>query len=210
MALRKKTKPDKTRDGILDAALKLFSARGFQSTSMNDICSVAKLTKPTLYYHFPSKNRLLFEVHMRNIKEVLRPHIERVKSVDDPTMRLRMLIRDYTCIICSHPELRFLLHGSLTLKDKYPKEIRNEWKQHYELMRDTITELQRKKIIKPDISARLATLLLLGMISWITFWYDYGKGAPGKNSRGERLGNKTAIDEFADAVEEIAFDGLMS
>lgn len=46
----------KTR--LLSAAIKVFARAGYSGASMNDIAAEAGLTKPTLYYHFPSKEAL--------------------------------------------------------------------------------------------------------------------------------------------------------
>lgn len=43
---------------ILDAALKVFAKVGFTGASMDQIASTAGVTKPTIYYHFPSKDAL--------------------------------------------------------------------------------------------------------------------------------------------------------
>lgn len=43
---------------ILDAALTVFSQKGFVSASMDDIATQAGLSKPTLYQYFPSKDEL--------------------------------------------------------------------------------------------------------------------------------------------------------
>jgi TetR/AcrR family transcriptional repressor of mexJK operon len=43
---------------ILDAALTVFSQKGFVAASMDDIAAEAGLTKPTLYQYFPSKDEL--------------------------------------------------------------------------------------------------------------------------------------------------------
>jgi AcrR family transcriptional regulator len=51
-----------TRQRILDAAYKLFRRQGFSRVSMDEIASVAKLTKRTLYHHFTSKDQLLANV----------------------------------------------------------------------------------------------------------------------------------------------------
>jgi len=49
-------KPDrKTRQHILDAALRQFADRGYAGTSVQDIVDAASVTKPTLYYHFGNK-----------------------------------------------------------------------------------------------------------------------------------------------------------
>ncbi|OJT95320.1 MAG: hypothetical protein BGN83_18935 [Rhizobium sp. 63-7] len=43
---------------ILDAALQVFSEKGYVGASMDDIAAGAGLTKPTLYQYFPSKDEL--------------------------------------------------------------------------------------------------------------------------------------------------------
>jgi TetR/AcrR family transcriptional regulator len=46
--------PD-TRQQILKAALKRFAAQGYAGTSVQEIVDAARVTKPTLYYHFRNK-----------------------------------------------------------------------------------------------------------------------------------------------------------
>ena len=47
-----------TRDKLLDAARDLIRAKGFGSTSVDDICAVARVTKGAFFHHFPSKEKL--------------------------------------------------------------------------------------------------------------------------------------------------------
>lgn len=47
------------RENILSCALKLFSSRGYDSVSVQEIVESAGITKPTLYYYFGSKEGLL-------------------------------------------------------------------------------------------------------------------------------------------------------
>jgi len=186
--------PEKRRTNIIDKAMKLFLTKGFESTSISDICLAAKLTKPSLYHYFESKNHLLFSVHMYSISIFLRPYMEYVMSIKEPDMRLRTMIREYTKLICSHPELRFILHGSLRVKDKYSAIVKEEWRKHLVLLKETIAELQSNARINKNLHPSRTALLLLGMITWITFWFDYKK--------------KDNIEEIADLTLEIAFHGL--
>jgi len=43
---------------ILDKALQLFSAKGYEGVSVNEVTEAAGITKPTLYYYFGSKEGL--------------------------------------------------------------------------------------------------------------------------------------------------------
>lgn len=53
-------KRDVTRRHLLDTALALFQRRGVEATTMRDIARAAGLSLGAAYYHFPSKDALLF------------------------------------------------------------------------------------------------------------------------------------------------------
>jgi AcrR family transcriptional regulator len=54
-----------TRERILDVALDLFTDQGFDGTSMREIAERLRITKPSIYYHFASKEEILWALHMR-------------------------------------------------------------------------------------------------------------------------------------------------
>ena len=58
------------RQRILDVAADLFAARGYHSTSVAEIAAAAGITKPVLYDHFASKQRLFIEL-MEDIRDEL-------------------------------------------------------------------------------------------------------------------------------------------
>ena len=49
---------EETRTKILDSAIKLFSTRGFNAASVDDICEEAGISKGAFYHHFESKQAL--------------------------------------------------------------------------------------------------------------------------------------------------------
>ena len=58
------------REEILDAAHTLFTTKGFQPTTMEDILKVVGIAKGTLYYHFPSKEQILRALVLRIVGQV--------------------------------------------------------------------------------------------------------------------------------------------
>ncbi len=168
----------RTRERIIQTTTRLLLAKGgSNATSTTDICSAAKLTRPSLYHYFGSKRNLLFSVHMDHIEKTLKPYLVRARSVDDPLERLRYMVRTFVKeIICRHPELRVLIHDSLTMKDRHFREVKGVWKEHYVLLRDTISQLQSNGEIEGDIRPSRAALFVLGALVWVLFWFDYKRG----------------------------------
>lgn len=56
---------EERREEILDAAESLFAAKGYTSTSTNDIIDKVGIARGTLYYHFKSKEEILDAVVLR-------------------------------------------------------------------------------------------------------------------------------------------------
>ena len=60
------TKREATRRRLLDRALRLLRERGVDGTTMRDIADAAGLSLGAAYYHFPSKEALLFAYYAEN------------------------------------------------------------------------------------------------------------------------------------------------
>ncbi len=57
-ASQRKRHAKPTRERILDAAMELFSAKGFHDTKLDEIVAEASTSKGSIYLHFPNKERL--------------------------------------------------------------------------------------------------------------------------------------------------------
>ena len=51
-----------TRESILQAAVDVFSIRGYEATGVAEICETAGTSKGAFYHHFPSKQSLYLEL----------------------------------------------------------------------------------------------------------------------------------------------------
>ncbi|WP_218779947.1 TetR/AcrR family transcriptional regulator [Cellulomonas iranensis] len=59
---RRRSKVDRTRADLLDAAARVFSAKGFEGASVDDVATEAGYTKGAVYAHFGSKRDLFLAV----------------------------------------------------------------------------------------------------------------------------------------------------
>ncbi|HJV36256.1 TetR/AcrR family transcriptional regulator [Geomonas sp.] len=65
------------RQRLLEAALTLFTTRGYASTTVREIVESAGVSKPVLYYYFNSKEGIYLEL----ISEPFRRHQELIASI---------------------------------------------------------------------------------------------------------------------------------
>jgi len=81
------------KDKILVSARELFLARGYRTTTMDDIAHRAGMSKRTLYEKFPSKNAIASEVVENELKIFSSRMRAIIKSTGNPLEKLRSLSR---------------------------------------------------------------------------------------------------------------------
>jgi AcrR family transcriptional regulator len=123
------TRGEKTRQRIIEGALKLFAERGVGATSIRDIATSAMITEPAVYRHFRSKEDLVWEIFWsgyRGLGETLRD----IPSGTDLKARLSAMVETICALFDrDEPLFRFLLltqHGQLgkiTERDKSPVQV---------------------------------------------------------------------------------------
>jgi AcrR family transcriptional regulator len=70
--LSREERREQTRDELVTAADKLFTARGFHATTLDQIAAEAGYTKGAVYSNFSSKEDLFFAVYERRSAAMLR------------------------------------------------------------------------------------------------------------------------------------------
>ena len=65
-----KRSANETRDEILRVAIDLFTANGFEATSVRDIADAVGLTQSSLYYHFTNKDAIVASLLSDRVAEV--------------------------------------------------------------------------------------------------------------------------------------------
>ena len=63
-------KPDTPR-AILDAAVQLFAERGYNATTLRDIADLVGIKAGSIYYHFPSKEAMLWRLYSETLTQLL-------------------------------------------------------------------------------------------------------------------------------------------
>jgi AcrR family transcriptional regulator len=84
---------ERTREGLILAAERLFTERGFHASTVDEIALEAGYTKGAVYSNFASKEDLFFAVYERRAGEAV-AEIERVLRENGPAAGLELLASD--------------------------------------------------------------------------------------------------------------------
>ena len=102
---------------ILDTALDLFSTRGYEATSVREICEAACITKPTLYYFYGSKEgvfRALVHSALEELKQDLIDALARPEPLLD---RLKLMTRNFFADASRRRKLWRFIASSMWMPD---------------------------------------------------------------------------------------------
>ena len=77
---------------ILESAARIFSQKGFEKATMEDVSNELCVTKGSLYYYIKSKEDMLFQCHMKALGMSIRALEETLNSDLPPRMKLHKAI----------------------------------------------------------------------------------------------------------------------
>src|SRR5207247_3815876 len=113
------------RKQILGAALKQFADGGYAGTSVQDIVNAARVTKPTLYYHFQNKAGLYQALIDRAHDERLRLMQEAAARADSlPEKLVEILAALFEFLQNNRELMRIAFMNLFASAGEIPSEIR--------------------------------------------------------------------------------------
>ena len=159
----------------LDAAVGLFSRKGYAATSTREVAKLLGIQKATLYYHVESKEDLLFLICQSSLTRIRNNVETAIRDSNDPLERIRTLI-------CGHIEsiLRDEAENSTTFTEMFAlseerfERIMRLRDGYEEMVRSVMRDAQDAGIVRQDIEAKYLCLALLGIMNRVTMWYRRG------------------------------------
>jgi AcrR family transcriptional regulator len=184
-----------TKEGILEAAARIFSEKGFHATSMQDIADAVNLQKASLYHHFSSKQEILADI-LDYALDLINKRLEIVLSQPlSPDEKLRQAMVSYFQTIAENRNLAAVLLLELRSLDPDLKARQASRREKFErLWRDLIIEGKAQGIFN-DVDPSLTGRAILGVMNWTVTWY---------RSDGPRSAN-----EIADLFADLLLNGLL-
>jgi AcrR family transcriptional regulator len=188
-------------DSLLAVAVAVFTERGYDGTSMEDLARASGLSKSSLYHHIDSKEQLL-RLALERAVEPLFAVTGEPAAVSGPAIaRLEHVVRREVEVLAERlPYVTLLLrvHGN-TEAERWALERRREFDR---FVAGLVRQAAADGDVRDDLDPAVVTRLLFGMINSLVEWYR--PDGPASSARHTRM----APAELAASVVHLAFDGL--
>lgn len=187
---------------LLDVALRVFTERGYDGTSMGDLAKEAGLSKSSLYHHVDSKEQLLRVLLDRAVDPLFavvdEPGARTGRAID----RLEHVVRREVQVLMEHlPSVTLLLRvRGNTDTERWALQRRREFDR---IVADLVAQAAAEGDVRTDVDAGLVSRLLFGMINSIIEWYR-----PADRPGTPEQSPAASATRLADAVMLLAFEGL--
>ncbi|MBF6287864.1 TetR/AcrR family transcriptional regulator [Nocardia cyriacigeorgica] len=100
-----------TKQAIRDAAVELFTNKGFEQTSLREVADAVGITKASLYYHYASKLDLLLAI-IDPVIDHMRAVVEDIDAVPYNPEGIRAVLRAYVRGMVRHRDA-----GAMCMRD---------------------------------------------------------------------------------------------
>jgi AcrR family transcriptional regulator len=179
------------RGVILEQARKLFTARGYARTSLDDVAAAAGITKPVVYDHFASKRELYFELMRQLRDELVTSASQALAEHAAPEQRFRAAIENFFRQVRRDPAFVQLLF----VQSRTEPDLADEWER---LQDEALAALR-------PLARELAPILPPWKINVALHLVHHGL-----NATATAWPSKASAAEMADLVYTLLWRGLES
>ena len=185
VAKRPRGRPRKTHDerddgnrrrALIVGAARLFRRKGFDATSTRDIAAAVGMQSGSPFYHFRSKQALLFAV----MEEGMRHAVERQRQAIEaagmqrlrPPQQLRLLVRHHFEVLLGAGSdfIPVMLYEARSLSRSQRSALAGLQAEYELAWVPVLAALHASGRLRADV--KLARLLMFGALNWSVQWFD--------------------------------------
>jgi TetR/AcrR family acrAB operon transcriptional repressor len=172
----RKTKEDAeiTREKLLDAGLKVFSKKGYVSTTLDDIAREAGVTRGAVYWHFKNGKPELFEAlineRSRGAQEIANAIVAEGGTPLHMLERILVRMMEY---LEEDDDFRAVQELTILRTEVVP-ELEHSMREKFQLQRqsidsfaDLIRQGQEAGEIRPDVDPEIAAIAAIGLMDGV-------------------------------------------
>jgi AcrR family transcriptional regulator len=168
--------PRRNRDAqILEAAVQIFSEKGYAAASLQDVADAVGLLKGSLYHYISSKESLLHRIFLE-AHEQARQLMDELDALDlPPDEHLRQWARRLTVFYLDNPERASLYFSEWRhLTGDELDEVQKQRREFATYFSGILNRAKKEGLARKDLDVKLATFYLMAAINGVLIWYKRG------------------------------------
>lgn len=178
------------RTAFVEAAARLFEAKGYANTSIKEITNDLGLSQGIFYYYWSNKKELIDEIHTRLMTSLNEQLDHILSTTSPPEAQLEEAIRSHIDVVINNKSLVATLMKEFT----YSEEILKDRRDYTDRLQELFDEGISAGVVK-EVDSRTLTFAVLGLCRSLVQWYQ----------PGERLSQ----DELKDTFVRFAVEGYV-
>ncbi|MGK2909270.1 MAG: TetR/AcrR family transcriptional regulator [Sphingobium sp.] len=162
---------EEKREAVLRAAVRMFNARGFHATSLDDVAGSLGISKPTIYHYLGNKEQVLIECVTRGLELLLAAKESVQDKPGDGLTKLRYFLNSYAQIMMDDFGRCVVRTGDEFLSPDGAAQFRARKRAIDLAMRALIQDGIADASIAP-VDVKLTAFTLAGALNWPGRWHD--------------------------------------
>ncbi len=159
---------------ILKVAADMFSQRGYQATTLDDIALAAGISRAAFYSYFPSKEELLRRMYNQVISST-QTALERIAAEDLPVPeKLRRIIRHQVHYLATNMPLAQVFFSEIFNLPQEMERSVTQANRTFSQVIERVVEEGVKTGVLISIHPQRFTYAVMGMWNWMHRWYRPG------------------------------------
>jgi TetR/AcrR family transcriptional regulator, fatty acid metabolism regulator protein len=192
-------KDENKHQKILQAAIKVFSEKGFYNSRVSEIAKEASVADGTIYLYFKNKDDILISLFEEEFAKIVRDMRAELAREKDALQKIKRFAITHLSIIAHHPHLAEVMGVEVRQSTKFMKEYVNQpFIEYLNIIRSVVIEGQEKGLLRKDLTPGVMKRAFFGALDEMArYWVLSTK-------------KKHSIDEAALQISDIFIRGMMS
>lgn len=206
---RRERRPAERPGELLDAALRVFAARGYRNATLEEVAAAAGVTKGAVYHYFDNKEQLLSSA-LEHHQQRTFGRLEDALSQEQGSASARVRLLFETAFAGDDPARRDVLSLLQSIgqdaPDVYRRWVASGPMRWARVVASLIAEGQSTGEFRPDADAEVsARVALVGVLAQFA-WQRYAQSVPGVAIARERLVD-SAVDMLLASLRPVQSRG---
>src|SRR5512139_47571 len=160
------------RNRIIQAAIRIFSQKGFFNSKVSEIARASGVADGTIYLYFKNKDDLLISLFEEKMGEIVAEVRQRISAGKDACDRLQIFIENHMALLERDAGLFEVIQVELRQSNKFLKDYTPvKFFEYLQVISDILEEGKREGTMRPDLNVSVARRAIFGALDELCLTY---------------------------------------